>query len=489
MTGDVSRSIRRFFQGRELPLLAAALFLLLSAAYAFSVDIRATRGASISGDEPFYLLTTQSILADGDLDLRNQYAARSYREFFDHPNDLWYQSAPTPDGRLLSPHNPGLSVLVTPGFALAGLRGVQVQLMLMAAATMGLAFVLADRLTGRRLICWLATLGIGLTATAFIYSTEIYPEFPAALALLVALLVATRRERPGIYDALYLAAALTAMCWLGSKYAALALPVAGCFLLRANWPARIALTAVGGASAVLFAWFHLHVFGGLTPYGVNVVYSQWNTAQILGGHVEFTERYYRLWGLFVDRRFGIGRWAPLLLAVVPALALLVIKTWEHRLVLALIVIQLLIATFVAITMMGWWFPGRTMLTALPLFAVPLALLVNRAGVFGKVFLVVLAAGALAFTAGLAQAGHAGEITIAVDPFDMAFVPFQAVAGLFPLYSWWTKETWQLTFLWWALFAVATGAVVWPETTGAGRRLWQKGLDALGKRNPRLPADG
>ena len=489
MAVKIPLNIRRVIHGRELPLLAVALFLLLSAAYAFSVDIRATRGASISGDEPFYLLTTQSLLEDGDLDLRNQYAAKSYKAFFDHPNDLWYQSAPTPDGRLLSPHNPGLSVLVIPGFALAGLRGVQVQLMLMAAATMSLAFVLADWLTGHRLICWATTLGVGLTATAFIYATEIYPEFPAALALVVALLIATRRGGPGIYDALYLAAALTAMCWLGSKYAALVLPVAGYFMLRADWPARIALTAVGSVSAVLFAGFHLHVFGGLTPYGVNVVYSEWNTAQILGSHIEFYERYYRIWGLFVDRRFGIGRWAPLLLAVVPALALLVVQTWEYRLVLVLIVIQSLIATFVAITMMGWWFPGRTMLTALPLFVIPLGLMAGRAGLFGKVFLVVLAAGALAFTAGLAQAGHSGEITIAVDPFDMAFVPFQAVAGLFPLHTWWTAETWQLTYLWWALFAVATGAVVWPETTGAGRRLWQKGLDALGKRNPRLPADG
>ena len=469
-------------------LCATALFALLSVAYAFSVDIRATRGASISGDEPFYLLTTQSLLADGDLDLRNQYAARSYKAFFDHADDLWHQSAPTPDGRVLSPHNPGLSVVVIPGFALAGLRGVQVQLMLMAAAAMSLVFVLADRLASHRLICWVATLGVGLTATAFIYSTEIYPEFPAALALVVALLVATRRGSPGTYDALYLAAALTAMCWLGSKYAALALPVAGYFLLRADWPARITLTAVGGVSAVLFAWFHLHVFGGLTPYGVNVVYSQWNTAQILSGHVEFTERYYRIWGLFIDRRFGIGRWAPLLLAAVPALALLVIKTWEHRLVLVLIVIQLLIATFVAITMMGWWFPGRTMLTVLPLFVVPLALLAARAGTFARMFLAALGAYTLTITAGLALAGRAREITIAVDPFDMTFVPFQAIAGLFPLYTWWTAETWQLTYLWWALFAVATVAAAWLEMAGAGRRLWQKGLDALGKRNPRLPAD-
>lgn len=489
ITRDLSRKISAFARRRGLPLAAVALFILLSLAYGFSVDIRASRGASITGDEPFYLLTTQSLLADGDLDLRNQYDAKSYKSFFDHPNDLWRQSAPTPDGRVLSPHNPGLSVLVIPGFGLGGLVGVQVQLMLMAAATMALAFLLAAQLTVRPTICWFVALGTGLTATAFIYATEIYPEFPAALALVIALLVATRRSRPGIYDALCLAAALTAMCWLGSKYVALALPVAAYFLFHADRPARITLVAVGSVSAALFTWFHLHVFGSLTPYGVNVVYAEWNTMEILGGHVGFSDRYYRLWGLFVDRRFGIGRWAPLILAAIPGLPLLVVKTREKRLILVLILIQLLIATFVAITMMGWWFPGRTMLTALPLFVIPLALLASRAGAFGRVFLAILGAGTLAITGALAGAGHAGEVTIAVNPFDMEFVPFQAIAGLFPLYTWWTAETRQLTYLWWALFAVATAAVAWPESAGPGRRLWQKGLDALRKRNPGHPTDG
>ena len=67
--------------GMELLLPAAALFLLLCVAYSFSIDIRATRGASITGDEPFYLLTTQSLLADGDFDLTNQYETRSYVSF------------------------------------------------------------------------------------------------------------------------------------------------------------------------------------------------------------------------------------------------------------------------------------------------------------------------------------------------------------------------------------------------------------------------
>lgn len=488
MTGTTPHNILRYIRGREPLLWAAALFLLLSAAYAFSVDIRASRGASITGDEPFYLLTTQSLLADGDLDLRNQYETRSYRSFFDHADDLWYQSSPTPDGRLLSPHNPGLSVLMIPGFALAGLSGAQIQLMLMAAATMALAFVLADRLTGRRAACWLVALNVGLTATAFIYSTEIYPEFPAALALIAGLLIAIHSRQPGWRAALFLAIAMTALCWLGAKYVALALPVSAYFLLRSDRSGRIALAGLGSLSAALFIWFHLHIFGGLTPYGVNVVYANWNTTQILGGHVEFSERYYRLWGLFLDRRFGLGHWAPLLLAAVPALALLAVRTWEKRLVLLLILIQLLIATFVAITMMGWWFPGRTMLTALPLFVAPLALLIERSSTAMRVVIALLGICTLVFTAGLAHAGHVGEITIAVDPFDMTFVPFQAVAGLFPLYTWWTAETWQLTYAWWATFVVAAAATLWPEISQGRGWLNQQFLDAVGKRDAGFPSD-
>ena len=199
----VFQTARSLAKGKELLLAAAALFLLLCCAYYFSIDIRATRSASISGDEPFYLITTQSLLDDGDFDLRNQYESRSYESFFDHPTGLWHQSLPKPDdGQILSPHNPGLSFLVIPGFALGGLLGTQVQLLVLGAATMALAFVLADRLTGRRTLSWLVTLGVGLSATAFIYSTEIYPEFPAALALVLALLVVTRDRRPlGLVEA------------------------------------------------------------------------------------------------------------------------------------------------------------------------------------------------------------------------------------------------------------------------------------------------
>ena len=479
----------------NLPLGAAALFLILALVYAFSLGIRATNGASITGDEPFYLLTTQSLLEDGDLDLRNQYDASSYEAFFDHPDGLWKQSLPSRDGRLLSPHNPGLSVLVAPGFALGGLAGAQAQLMLMAAATMALAFVLSARLTGRRAVSWLVALGVGLSAVAFVHSTEVYPEIPAALALTLSLLVVTKRERPAPLDALWVAAALSAMCWLGVKYAPLAALVAAYFLLRADAPGRIALVSLSSASAALFVWFHLETFGSLTPYSVNVIYSGQSTVDVFGRHVEFGDRVYRLWGLFVDRRFGVGRWAPLLLAAIPGLVLLVQRGSSHRLVFGLVVAQVLIATFVAITMMGWWFPGRTLMTVLPLFTLPLTCAATAAPAWARAAIAVLAAYSAAITAGLARAGHSDEVRIAVDPFDMNFPPFQIVSWLFPDYRAWTLETWGLTAFWLALAGLSFVLAAPParrRASQASLELWTRLRTAATRRSRasrRMPAPG
>ena len=352
-------------------MTAAALFLLLSAAYSFSVGLRASRGASISSDEPFYLITTQSLLQDGDLDLANQYESQSYRSFFDHPDGLWKQSAPLPDGRLLSPHNPGsVRCCWYPGFGLGGLMGAQVQLLVIAAGAMTMAFLLAERLTGRRRLSWAATLGVGLAATPFIYSTEIFPEFPAALALLGCLLAATAGRKLTWLDGVVVVACLSALCWMGVKYVPLVALVAGYFLWRGDRRGRAVFLVLGAVSAAGYLWFHLAVYQGLTPYNVNVVYAGLNSVELVAEHVSLWDRVYRLWGLLVDRRFGIGRWAPVFLAVVPGLALLAAGDGRHRLVLGLVGIQVLVAAFAAITMMGWWFPGRILMTVLPLAVVP-----------------------------------------------------------------------------------------------------------------------
>ena len=438
----------------ERPLLTggALLFLILLLAYSFSIDIRASRGAAITGDEPFYLLTTQSLLDDGDLDLRQQYERHSYMEFFDHPDGLWQQSVPREDGVLLSPHNPGLSVMLIPGFALGGLLGAQAELLVMGALTFALAYVLAAKVTKAPRASWLTTLCVGLAAPAFVYSTEIYPEMPAALLLVASLLLVLSKERLGAWRALALAGLLSVMIWLGVKYLPLALLVSVFFAVRAQ---RIGLATFATAtlpSAVLFIWFHLATFGELTPYSLNSVYAGFSTAEVVNSHIDFGDRIYRIWGLFIDRRFGIGRWAPVLLLAVPGLLLLLRTGAMHRLIIALIATQISIATFVAITMMGWWFPGRTMLTVLPLFAIPMSLVLGQASVPLRVGALVLGLYSLGVTVALAHAGHSGEVVLAVDPFQMSAPLFQAIAGIFPDYRSWSAETRFLTAIWLTLAA-------------------------------------
>ncbi len=81
------------------------------------------------GDQVHFLIMTESIIQDGDLNVKNQYQQETYWEYFHTPQRIslephlsknrfddqspaWY-----------SIHNPGLAILLVPGFLLAGANG------------------------------------------------------------------------------------------------------------------------------------------------------------------------------------------------------------------------------------------------------------------------------------------------------------------------------------------------------------------------------
>ena len=363
------------------------------------------------------------------------------------------QSSAREDGKLLSPHNPGLSVFVIPGFGIGGLLGAQIQMMIIAALTFSLAYILIVKISGAFWISWLTTLAVAVTAPAFIYSTEIYPEVPAALFLIVSLLIIQRIDRSNTWQAIGLLLCLTSMVWLGVKYAPLAGLVAvwGCWHMDSLRRSVFLVSTI--LSATLFTWFHLETFGGLTPYSVNLVYAGDGTINILGDHLDFKQRIYRPLGLFIDERFGIGRWAPILLLVLPTAPLLWKITGTSRLILALLLTQILIATFVVITMMGWWFPGRTIVTVLPLMTLPLVILLMRSPIWVRLALGVLGIYSLVITAFLAVSGHTREVVIAVDPFAMSSPIFQFIAPIVPDYRMWNAHTWIFTIMWLSIIGI------------------------------------
>jgi hypothetical protein len=58
------------------------LWLLVFGAYAATIGLNAFGASEYAGAEPHHLLTAESIVEDGDFDLRNQYATRAYEDFY-----------------------------------------------------------------------------------------------------------------------------------------------------------------------------------------------------------------------------------------------------------------------------------------------------------------------------------------------------------------------------------------------------------------------
>lgn len=400
--------LRRLVERRPGRTVAAAVFLVVVVAGQLAIGMRASRTASITADEPFYLLTTQSLVSDGDLDLRDEYRNGEEARFWDGTIPLWKQMEPAPDGRLLSPHDPGLSLLAVPGYVVGGLRGVQRSLVLPWALAAALAAAAAIRLRAPPWAAVLAGVAVGAGAPGVVYASQIYPEGPAALAVAVILFVVTGdRARPVV-----VAAAAVALAWLGTKYVPLGALLGGAWAWRFRTDRRAVVLA--GATVAAFAvhhvWWHLRTFGGLTPYGTNVVWAGEGTTAILADHLDWGGRTYRLYGLYLDERFGLFRWSP---AAIVGLWGLGRRTWLPA---ALMGVATLVATFGSITMMGWWFPGRLLVAALP----GLVVLVAVGGARIPRTAVALTAWTLAIAVAVVVATRWGRLRLAVDPFDLGF---------------------------------------------------------------------
>jgi len=106
------------------------------------------------GDEPHYLIITQSLLKDRDLRIENNHRNGDYRAFYGG-------QLPKPDyrragrnGEIYSIHAPGLPALVAPAFAIGGYHGVVVFLIVLASFGSALAWYLAWIVTRRTDAAW-----------------------------------------------------------------------------------------------------------------------------------------------------------------------------------------------------------------------------------------------------------------------------------------------------------------------------------------------
>jgi len=352
-----------WWRGRTLS--AMHVFLLTTLIFG-SVAAR-LGGTSLfpGGDEPHYLVITQSLLRDGDLKIENNHQRGDYREYFHHELRPHYLTRGI-DGQIYSVHPVGMPILAVPAFAMAGYWGVVVMLVLMAALAATLLWTRAREVSGSAEAATFAWAAVALTTPFLFNSFTVYPEIPGALAVMIAL--AWRVESTATGVMLLRGIAIGALPWLSTKYAPMAAVLGVIVLLRSlrNTRAIVALCApVLILLASWFAFFYIYwgTFSPSAPYGTQENMALQYLAK--GGL-----------GLLFDQEYGAVALAPVLVVAIGGLALMMRTAGEarRRAIEVVAVFGALLVTVGAFHV--WWggtsAPARPVASGILLLGLPIA---------------------------------------------------------------------------------------------------------------------
>lgn len=450
---------------RRLGPVMAVVAVVSFGAAAAGIDVRASYGARTTGDEPYYLITAASLWEDRNLDISDEIEAEAFHDWHEIPLDE--QTKPLDGGRRVSPHDPLLPVVLAPALALGGWMGAKLFLALLAGVLGALIVWIAVRRFDVSVeAAGLAAGVFGASAPFAVYGNQVYPELPAALCVAVAVIGLSARSSAGLVA---LGIAITALPWLSIKYVPVAatLAVLGSVTLwragRSRW-----LVGFAGALALMgvaFVAAHLQWYGGVTPYAVGDHFTS-GEFSVVGNDPHYPGRAGRLLGLLVDRNFGLVAWQPAWFLVVPATVALLRSRPARWSTLSLpLAVGWFSATFIALTMHGWWWPGRQLVVVLPCAVISIAWWADR----NRARLTVLALlGALGIVtiAWLLADGLNRRITWVVDFYDTTNPIYRLWRQLLPDYVDVTAATWFLHGAWLVVVAIVV-AWTWRQTSPRG----------------------
>jgi len=433
---------------------AAAVGALAFLAAALGIGVDATRGGRAAVDEPQYLLTALSLAEDRDLDIADELAERRWRAYF-HA-ELPVQTAVLPGGRQISPHDPLLPLLLAVPVGLGGWVAAKFALAAMAGLTAAAVLWLAVRRFSVPLPLAASGTAVGFASAPFaVYGQQVYPELPAALAVTVAAGALTGPLRRG--GQLSLAAAVVALPWLGVKYAPVgaAFALVGLAVLIRRGRRRAAAALAGGLAAAGAAYLVAHrvLWGGWTVYATGDHFQSTGEFSVVGVDPDYAGRALRLVALLVDRAYGLAAWQPAWLLLVPALAALLHRRPRDWVALAVpLAAGWLVATFVALTMHGFWWPGRQVVVVLPLALVAVLWWLAAAPRVVRLTALALGLAGVAAYAALLLDGWAGRITWVTHFEGTGFAPYRLWRLLLPDYREAWAVFWPLHLAWIAGFA-------------------------------------
>jgi hypothetical protein len=436
---------------------------------AAAAPARATYGGRTTADEPQYLLSAISLADDFDLDITDELREKRWRAF--HTADLPVQTEPNADGRAFSPHDPLLPTVLAVPVAIGGWWAAKLALAALAGAlAAAIAWVAVRRFGVSPPIALGVTAAFSASAPLAAYGVQVYPELPAALATTLA--VGALTGPFGRLDRLVFLAAVVALPWLAVKYVPVAVVLVGLALLsrwrRDDRHGAAALAGILGVAGIAFVAVHRLLYGGWTVYASGDHFTQTGEASVIGVHPDYFGRSQRLIGLFADRSYGLVTWAPVFLCAVVALGAVLRRRpsgWS-ALVLPLAA-GWATATWVALTMHGYWWPGRQVVVVVPLLVLATAWWLDRHR--GAVPWFGLAAAVSVVTWAWLVAEVLTERLRLIIDFDHSTGPWvQLIQPALPDFRHPTTVTWLLATVWGVVLVGLLAWGWWQERPSARR---------------------
>ena len=356
-------TIRRMAADRRAaPWLAASFALCVYLVAAWLVSPRLP-----GGDEPHYLIITQSLLADRDLKIENNHRQRDYRAYFDgvlRPDYLRRGQ----DGQIYSIHAPGLPVIIAPAFALFGYPGVVVFVTILSAWGTALAWIASWRATADAASAWFGWAAAALSVPFMFHSFVIYPDAPAALAVMFCVVTIMAGRETSNRSLFATGIALALLPWLHTRFAILAAALGAVAAVRTigakPFARRLALLLLPPAiSAAAWLWFFFAIYGTPNPAAAYGGATQTSLANLPRGLV----------GFLFDQQFGLLPNAPVYACAACGFVLMMRR--HRRLTIELLLVAAPYGLAVVLYQM-WWAgassPARFLVAILLPAAIPAA---------------------------------------------------------------------------------------------------------------------
>lgn len=359
---------------RRAPIIAGIVAAACFGAAAVHISERIP-----NGDEPHYLVITQSLLLDRDLKIQNNHERGDYTAYFFGELRPHYLRRGI-DEQIYSIHSPGLSVLVLPAFAIAGYTGAAATVIALTALASSITWIVAWLLTSSACAAWVGWAAVFLTTPFFFHGFTLYPDGVGALFVISCVWLLTRLELqtavqgrihngPVGHGALMCAGlAVGVMPWLHTRFTALAVMCSILVSLR--------LLAADHRGARLTAFLSPPVVSlGLWLGYFWVIWGVPDPSAPYGGNTQTAIGYISrgLTGLLIDQQFGVLVSAPIYIVAFAGLALMFRQRRRLSIELALLVIPYVSATS---SFAMWWggvsSPARFVAAVLPIAALPVA---------------------------------------------------------------------------------------------------------------------